>query len=210
MTQLPLSDMVHLWRHLEENLTLVDDTLPRRDCFTMDESELRKHLRYLMLGVESELFSYKNDIFQLNGNPIIQGTSPDCLVEMIEPCLECGRLIRRLNQAQWNPASGKVHDALVDQLHASLRHLQRLTEEIVETKSFAELVAQVHTILPTVRLMERLWSWSGWSCQSEKKNTGRGVAFLQHIVNLASAMIDEQERRLLTAYFVACARPFLT
>ena len=205
LTRAPLSVMEHLCRHLEDNLSLVDDTLPYRNWIQVDEAELRKHLLYLLLGVESELFVYRNERFQFNGSRTIEGISPDCLAEMTEPFLECGRLVRRINSAQWHPTAGKVHDALVSQLHDSLQMIHQLLDEAIKTRSFSGLVFQVKTLLPTLRLMENLWSWPAWNQQ----DIGRGVAFLQHLVHLATGTIDDQECRLLTAYFAACARPFL-
>lgn len=213
LTRAPLSVMEPLCHQLEENLVMVDNTLPRRKFIKIGESELKKHLLYLTLGIESELFScLPNGRFQINDTPIIDGTSPDCLAEMLEPILECGSLIRQLNAAQWDPAAGKVHDALVDQVHASLQYHQQIIQDVMGARSTSliDIVGQVELMLPTIRLMGTLWNWSGWGRHHKNQETpGRGVAFLQHVVHLATGTIDAQERRLLTAYFAACARPFL-
>lgn len=206
LSRSPLSVMEQLCLQLEDNLLLIDAGLPRRSFFRMDEVELRKHLFYLTLGVESQLFTYKDDRFQMIGSPVVEGLSPDLLSQLVRPFFECGRLVRRINLTEWNPKCGMVHSALVDELRTSLQFHQQLMEELMGTRSLLAVGEQVKLMLPTLRLMEGLWSWPDW----RQRVSGRGMGFLQHLVHFATGTIDDQERRLLTAYFAACVRPFLT
>ncbi len=191
LSQAPLNVMEVLCHHFEENLSLVDETLPRRDSYRMDESEFRKHVLYLILGVESKIFVYQNDEFHLTGHPFVDGLSPDCLSDLVQPLLECGQLVRRIRQAVWYPDFGPVRNALADQLQDSLQYQQELAEEAMESQSFVAVVRQLKTLLPSLRLMDQLWHWSGW-----ESGDGRGVAFLQHLVDLSTTTVDDQERNL--------------
>ena len=75
----------------------------------------------------------------------------------------------------------------------------------MESPSLIAIVQQLKTLLPPLQLMDQLWYWPGW----EDRN-GRGVAFLQHLVDLSTVTVNEQERNLLTAYFAACVGPLLS
>ena len=205
LSQAPLEVMEVLCHHFEENLSLVDESLPNRDSCRMDELEFRKHVLYLILGIESKVFVYQDGEFHLAGYPFVAGLSSDCLSDLIQPLLECGQLVRRLSQAIWYPDFGPVRAALADQLQDSLQYHQQLAEEAMESQSFVAVVRQLKTLLPSLRLMDQLWNWSGWD-----SGDGRGVAFLQYLVDLSTTTVDDQERNLLTAYFSGCVGPFLT
>jgi hypothetical protein len=205
LTHAPLQVMEVLCRHFEKNLSLVDDTLPPRDSFRMDESEFRKTILYLMLGIESRVFSCVDDEFQLNGYPFIDGISFDCLCDLVQPLLECGRLVRRLNRAVWNPEFGPVRNTLGDQLLTSLQYYQQMVEDVMKSPSLIAVVQQLKTLLSSLQLMDRLWHWPGW-----EDSNGRGVAFLQHLVDLSIVTVNDQERNFLTAYFAACVGPLLS
>lgn len=205
LSEAPLEVMEVVCRHYEKNLRLVDQTLPTRDSYNMDETEFRKHLLYLLLGVESVAFAYENEEFRLDGYPFIKGISADCLAGLVQPLLECGQLVKRLNRVIWDPNFGPVRNALADQLMESLQFHQHLVKEVMEDRSFLAIVHQLKKLLPTLQLMNRLWNWPGW-----ESGSGCGVSFLQHLVNLSTETADDQERSLLTAYFAACVDPFLT
>lgn len=205
LTHAPLQVMQVLCHHFDKNLSLVDETLPTRDSFLMDESEFRKNILYLMLGIESRVFSCVDDEFQFNGYPFIDGISSDCLFDLARPLLQCGRLVRRLKSVVWNPEFGPVRNTLGDQLLTSLQYYQEMVEEVIKSPSLIAVVQQLKTLSSSLQLMDRLWHWPGW-----EDGNGRGVAFLQHLVDLSTVTVNEQERNLLTAYFAACVGPLLS
>lgn len=205
LSHAPIEVMEVVFRHFENSLNLVDETLPDRDSYYMEETEFKRHLLYLLLGIESKAFTFQDEIFRLNGNPFIKGISTDCLSGFIQPLLECGQLVRRLNKAVWDSSYGPVRNALADQLLESLQLHQQLVKEVVEDCSVLAIVHQLKELLPILQLMNQLWTWPGWESES-----GCGVAFLQHLVDLSTLTSNDKIRSLLTAYFTACVDPFLS
>jgi hypothetical protein len=80
-----------------------------------------------------------------------------------------------------------------------------MVEEVIKSPSLIAVVQQLKTLSSSLQLMDRLWHWPGW-----EDGNGRGVAFLQHLVDLSTVTVNEQERNLLTAYFAACVGPLLS
>uniref|UniRef100_A0A0N8BFW3 Gamma-tubulin complex component n=1 Tax=Daphnia magna TaxID=35525 RepID=A0A0N8BFW3_9CRUS len=204
LSQAPLHVMEVLCHQFEENLNLVDRSLPIRDTFKMEEHEIRKDIQFLMLGIESQTFACLDDQFRVNGYPFIDGISADCLSDLVQPLLGSGTLVRRLSKAIWNPKFGPVRNTLGDQLLESFQYYQQMVEEVTESQSLIAVVQQLKTLLPSLNIMDQLWHWPGWAGGS-----GRGVAFLQHLVDLSTVTVDDQQRNILTAYFAACVVPFL-
>ncbi|XP_057366609.1 gamma-tubulin complex component 6-like [Daphnia carinata] len=203
-SQAPLHVMETLCHQFEENLNLVDRSLPIRDTFKMEENEIRKDIQYLMLGIESQTFACVDDEFRVNGYPFIDGISTDCLADLVQPLVESGTLVRRLSKAIWNPKFGPVRNTLGDQLLESLQYYQQMVEEVTESQSLLAVVQQLKTLSSSIKIMDQLWHWPGW-----EGGSGRGAAFLQHLVDLSTVTVDDHERNLLTAYFAACVVPFL-
>lgn len=204
LSQAPLEVMEALCYHFEENLNLVDENLPRRESFRVDEKEFRKNVLYLSLGIESKVFARSDDGFFLNGHPFVDGLSTECLSDFVQPLLLCGQLVRSIREAVWKSEFGSIRNTLVDQLQSSLQLYEQLIREIVESQSLISIGHRLKKILPVLELMNQLWHWPGWQSKS-----GSGVAFLQYLVNLSSACISNHERNLLTAYFASCVCPFL-
>ncbi|KAI9557631.1 hypothetical protein GHT06_017459 [Daphnia sinensis] len=204
LSQAPLHVMEVLCHHFEENLNLVDGSLPVRETFKMEANEIRKDIQYLMLGIESETFAFVDDQFRVNGYPFVDGISADCLSDLVQPLLQSGTFVRRLSKAIWNPKFGPVRNTLGDQLLESLQYYQQMVEEVTESQSLIAVVQQLKTLSPSLKIMDQLWHWPGW-----EGGSGRGVAFLQHLVDLSTVTVDDQQRNLLTAYFAACVVPFL-
>ena len=205
LSQAPLEVMEVICHHFEKNLNLVDDSLPARDMYKVEDAEFKKHLLYLLSGIESTTFVYRYGKFRLNGYPYINGVSCDCFADIVQPLLQCGQLVRSINSAVWDSNYGPVRNALAGQLLESVQYYQELVEEHAQSESLLAVLRQMNIVLPFLQLMDELWNWPGW--QSEG---GRGVAFLQYLVDLSSTTIDDDERSILTAYFVACSVPFLT
>jgi len=204
LTEAPIQVMETLCREYENNLNLVSGELRHQTAsIKVNEQDFLQHALYLTLGVESRIFPYQNDQFRLVGHIYVNGLSFECLAQLMQPLLECGRIVRSLNQAKWDPEAGFVHNSLVHQIRISLQFHQHMMVQIMKTKSLIAMAKQVKQVLPTLELMHRLWQWPGWN------KAGRGVIFLQYLIHLATATIEDQERRILTAYFAACVRPYL-
>ena len=203
LTEAPIQIMAILCQEYEDNLNLVAGDLPRLTPIKVDEQDFLKHSFYLTLGVDSRIFYFQNDQFHLRGHIYVDGLSPECVAHLIKPLLECGRVIRSLHQAKWLPDAGLVHNSFVHQLRISLQFHQHMMVQIMKTKSLIAMAKQVKQVVPTLQLMDRLWHWPGWN------EAGRGVIFLQYLIHLATGTTEDQERRILTAYFSACVQPYL-
>ena len=206
LTEAPPEIMEDLCYHWEKNLSLLDISLPQKVIIKVEEDEFWKDLLYLSLGTESKTFIYfsATSTFKMKtDNYVINGLSADCLTGLMEPFLLCGKLVRNLGHASWNPKAGLVRNTLVTQLQSSLQFHQQMMREIMETtRSLKAASVAVKKLLKTLELLNQLWSWS-WH------GKGRGVAFLQHLVQLATETIDDENRQILTAIVVACIQPFL-
>lgn len=207
LTEAPPEIMEDLCYHWEKNLSLLDISLPQKIIIKVEEKEFWKDLLYLSLGIESKTFAFfsETETFGMKTDSyIINGLSTECLTGLVEPFLQCGKLVRNIGQATWNPKTGLVHNTLTAQLQASLQFHQEIMQDIMKTtRSLKAIVVKVKKLLKTLELLNQLWSWS-WH------GKGRGIAFLQYLVQLATETIDDENRQLLTAIFAACIQPFLT
>lgn len=200
----PLEQMEELYNKYEDSLKLVDSSRSR-NIYKVPEPLFRDCVKYVLRGIESNVFSHSTDGLFLNGSPFILGITPDCLEVVVPPLLECGRLVRRLERATWQPTQGFVRNALAVEVQNMLKVHDELIEAVMESNSLIAVMQGTKTLLPGLRLLNDLWYWSGWD-----RPSGSGVAFLQHLVNRASASIDSVEQDLYSGYFISCARPFLT
>ena len=206
LTEAPPEIMEDLCYHWEKNLSLLDVSLPRKVIIKIEEEDFWKDLLYLSLGIESKTFVYISltDTFEMRtDNYVINGLSADCLTGLVKPFYRCGKLVRNLNRASWNPKIGLVHNTLVTQLQSSLQFHQQTMQDIMKmTRSLKAVTVMVKKLMKTLELLNQLWSWS-WH------GKGRGIAFLQYLVQLATETSDDANRQLLTAIFAACIQPFL-
>lgn len=102
--------------------------------------QLRSHLFYLVLGVESRAFRWNDSsgMFETPRELYVQGLSAEGLRAVIEPLLQCGKYARRLAQVtlvrKCSRSAGNVHSAFVQQvanvlhLHQNLMHAFILAE----------------------------------------------------------------------------------
>ena len=206
LTEAPIAIMEQVCHEWEKNVSLVDVNFLRRQVVRIEESELRRHLLYLSTGIESTLFVFEHSdhCFRPTVHYTIDGLSVDCLAQVLRPFFECGSIVRRLNQAERQSSNGLVFNALVDQIQQMLLIHQQAMENLVSrTTSLMALAIKVKALLEPLRLINQLLAWP-W-----KEGAGWGVSFLQHVLRLSTRTTDRSERRLLTAIFCACIRPFL-
>ena len=116
LTEAPVAVMEQLWNEWQKNVSLIDESFVARQVVQLEEKDLRRHLLYLTLGVESVLFVYDAglDHFRTTVECSVNGLTVDCLAQVMRPFIECGRLVRRLNALEWNSEDGLVFNALVN------------------------------------------------------------------------------------------------